>query len=220
MKASTSSIAVRLRSQNGFTIGEVLVTVILVGLLTMAIAAGIGAALKAYSSVKQYSEAQAVFNNAVTAVTDELRFSYDVSPVSGTAPGTDAGVQAVAFNSTVRNARIYLGNGASAADDRQVITMYGVTAQGSTYSPQEPNPSVDGASGDSAPLPLVNTSANGTETSNFTAKLTELSWNEDSRTWTFGIEVTDGSYTISTGNSSETGTGASGHLTVRSVNTW
>ena len=39
-----------LRADDGFTLGEVLVTVLLVGLLTLAVAAGIGVAVKAYGS--------------------------------------------------------------------------------------------------------------------------------------------------------------------------
>ena len=42
-----------LRADDGFTLGEVLVTVLLVGLLTLAVAAGIGVAVKAYGSIKQ-----------------------------------------------------------------------------------------------------------------------------------------------------------------------
>ena len=63
------------------------VTVLLVGLLTLAVAAGIGVAVKAYGSIKQATEANALMGNAVTAVQDELRFAYDVEAVSGASSG-------------------------------------------------------------------------------------------------------------------------------------
>ena len=74
-----------LRADDGFTLGEVLVTVLLVGLLTLAVAAGIGVAVKACGSIKQATEANALMGNAVTAVQDELRFAYDVEAVSARA---------------------------------------------------------------------------------------------------------------------------------------
>ena len=48
MRASRTARA--LRADDGFTLGEVLVTVLLVGLLTLAVAAGIGVAVKAYGA--------------------------------------------------------------------------------------------------------------------------------------------------------------------------
>lgn len=62
---------------------------LLVGLLTLAVAAGIGVAVKAYGSIKQATEANALMGNAVTAVQDELRFAYDVEAVSGASSVSD-----------------------------------------------------------------------------------------------------------------------------------
>lgn len=187
------------RSNDGFTIGEVLITVALVGLLTLAVAAGIGVAINAYNDIRSHAEAQAVLNNAVTAVTDELRFAYDVEAVDGADAGAGLGA-AWAFDSSIRGYRLFLGNEAGA--EGTVIILNAVTA--------EPTGSV--VEGEKVPLPLADTAAtdnSAASTLAFTAKLTSLAWDEATRTWTYSIEVTNGTTTVSTKS-----------LTVRPVNNW
>ena len=56
---SRSAACGRLRSDGGFTLGEVMATVVLVGLLTLAIAAGIGVAVNVYGEIRGHSESKA-----------------------------------------------------------------------------------------------------------------------------------------------------------------
>lgn len=161
--------------EDGFTLGEVLATVLLVGLLTLAIATGIGVAVNAYGDIRGYTEKQAVLNNAVTAVTDELRFAYDVN-----AGDPDR----IVFSSTNRDMRLYLGNNAG------VVTLFGV-------NPGSSDPEQDIPSGDFVSLPLVNTAAGGSSDSNITASLTQLKYEDG--LWTFSITVTDGAHTLESG---------------------
>jgi len=70
-------------ADEGFTLGEMMVKVLKVGLLTSAAKAGIGVAVKTYGSIKQASEAKAIRGNAVRAQQEELRIAYDVETVSG-----------------------------------------------------------------------------------------------------------------------------------------
>lgn len=138
-----------LRADDGFTLGEVLVTVLLVGLLTLAVAAGIGVAVKAYGSIKQATEANALMGNAVTAVQDELRFAYDVEAVSGASSGVGP---AYAFDSSVRGYRLYLAN------DANTITVNGVNAA----NPEGTADPLPGTVDTVAALPLLNTDTSGT----------------------------------------------------------
>lgn len=212
-----SRLTQRLRGTEGFTLGEVLVTLLLVGLLTLAVAAGMGVALNVYNDIRGHSERQAVLNNAVAAVTDELRFAYDVKPLaSDSAPvGTGTNVQAVAFSSTVRDARIYLGNDAASRS----VAVYGVNPDDGAPAAAdgtEGNPDADAPSGKSALLPLVDAGSPGGDskasTTAYTAQLTYLAWNDTARTWTFSVQVLDGD-----GAATQV---SLNNITVRTVNTW
>ncbi|WP_080800959.1 PulJ/GspJ family protein [Arabiibacter massiliensis] len=172
--ASLSSRArARLGASDGFTLGEVLATVVLVGLLTLAIAAGIGVAVNAYGDIRGHSDEQAVLNNAVTAVADELRFAYDVN-------ATDP--DRIVFSSTNRDTRLYLGNN---AEKGNAVTLYGMTA------PDGKDPQQDVRLGDPVPLPLVDTAAGISGGNKLVATLSNLAYNNG--TWTFAITVTGGS---------------------------
>lgn len=209
----------RLRDTTGFTIAEVLLAVALVGLLTMAVAAGIGVAMNAHGNIRMHSEGQAVLNNAVTAVTDELRFASDIeeTTMDGSYPSPNInGTQAYVFNSATRGYRLYLGNGFAQDGAGQGIMLYAATAVPSASGAYE---SWAASAGESAiPLPLVRTEAGSegsagstAESASFTATITHLSWDASSRMWQFSIEVTDGTYTTDTGEQP---------IQVRALNTW
>ena len=168
----------RLRASDGFTLGEVLATVVLVGLLTLAIAAGIGVAVNAYGDIRGYTEEQAVLNNAVTAVTDELRFAYDVNA---------SDQSRIVFSSTNRDTRLFLGN------DNGVIALFGMTAPAANVDPGQ-----DVQLGDPVPLPLVNTSAGDSSDPDIIASLTKLEYSNG--LWTFSITVTGGARTLESGD--------------------
>lgn len=169
----------RIGASDGFTIGEVLATVVLVGLLTLAIAAGIGVAVNAYGDIRGHSDEQAVLNNAVTAVTDELRFAYDVNADDQSR---------IVFSSTVRDARFYLDN-----DDAGAVALFGAGAAGGATDPSQ-----DVRQGDPVPLPLVNTAAGASGGTQLTASLAKLEYRNG--LWTFSITVTGGARTLESGD--------------------
>lgn len=189
-------IIATLRSTAGETITEVLVTVLLVGLLTLTVAAGIGVAVKAYGSIKQATEANALMGNAVTAVQDELRFAYDVEAVSGASSGVGP---VYAFDSSVRGYRLYLAN------DANTITVNGVNAA----NPEGTADPLPGTVDTVAALPLLNTDTSGTGAS---VQLDSLTWNPDPAgggLWAFSLTVSNGDYEAQ-----------SKTITVRTVNNW
>lgn len=195
-----------LHTTSGFTLGEVLVTVLLVGLLTLAVAVGIGSALGSYGTIKQATDANALLTNAVTAVEDELRFAYDVETVpvaAGTGIGAN-GTTAYTFDSSVRGYRLYLAN--ATASGVTSITLNGVNALDADGTQQDLPGSVDTL----AALPLLNTDTTGTGAS---VQLAALSWtpNPDGRggLWEFSVKVSG------VGHDAESGT-----ITVRAVNNW
>lgn len=65
----------RLRSEEGFTLAEQLISVIFIGLLCVVISAGIGAALAAHGSVSEVAGANQLLSRTMEEVSDELAFS-------------------------------------------------------------------------------------------------------------------------------------------------
>lgn len=210
--AAVAPARARIRSTAGFTLGEVLITVLLVGLLTGAVAAGIGTAINVYNDIRGHADAQGILNNAVTAVTDELRFAYDVESLSSGATGD---VNLYAFDSATRDYRLCLSNapltsGVSATSPSRIYINAVTTdlSQNDTTTPTYLG---------STPLPLLNTAANSGDSSAtgnaYNVQLTQLSWDSSTRLWQFALEVTsaDGTYTTNTGDTP---------ITVRALNTW
>lgn len=202
-----SRAACLLRTTSGFTLGEVLVTVLLVGLLTLAVAMGIGSALGSYGTIKQATDANALLTNAVTAVEDELRFAYDVEAVSVSA-STDIGTNgttAYTFDSSVRGYRLYMAN-ATDGDGVASITLNGVNALDADGKQEDLPTGVDTL----AALPLLNTDTAGAGAS---VQLTALTWqpSPDGRggLWEFSVKVSGA------GHDAESGT-----IKVRAVNNW
>ena len=62
----------QLHTEEGFSLAETLMTVILIGLVTMTMAAGILAARNAYQRISLRADAQTLLGTAVSAITDEL----------------------------------------------------------------------------------------------------------------------------------------------------
>ena len=189
---SRSAACGRLRSDGGFTLGEVLATVVLVGLLTLAIAAGIGIAVNVYGEIRGHSEEQGVLNDAVTAVADELRFAYDVN----------GDVESLA-GSPGRDVRMYVGNKEAGEGSPACVVLYGAGAHG------DGDPEQDSSMGDWQPLSQVNTAAGASGDAAYAVQLTRLTWDEATGLWTFALTVTGGDQPVE-----------SGDITVRSVNTW
>ena len=73
--AFRSRLTARLRDTRGFMLAEQLVSVIFIGFLCVVVAAGLGAALSAYSGITTSSNANMLLSQAVQEVSDELVFS-------------------------------------------------------------------------------------------------------------------------------------------------
>ena len=65
----------RLRAQEGFTLTELLVTLVLVGLITTAIAGGIAMVARSYTKVVDRADAEQLLSTTVSRITDELSFA-------------------------------------------------------------------------------------------------------------------------------------------------
>ena len=70
--------AARLCDQRGFMLAEQLVSIIFIGLLCIVVAAGLGAAMSAYTNITKQTQADIMLSQAVEAVSDELVYALDV----------------------------------------------------------------------------------------------------------------------------------------------
>lgn len=65
----------KLKEKAGVTIGEMLLSVLIMSFLTLAVSAGVGTAAKVYRSAKTYSESRLLANSLLNAVTEEVRYA-------------------------------------------------------------------------------------------------------------------------------------------------
>lgn len=65
----------KLSGRRGTTLGEMLVAVLILLMLTMVVAGGTGIAVKVYRSEKAYSESRVLANTVLLAMTEELRYA-------------------------------------------------------------------------------------------------------------------------------------------------
>ena len=79
----------RIRSQKGFSLTEMLVTVLLMSLATLAIAAGVTAAVRTYRSMTLKAEAQTLLGTAIAAVDDDFA-SADLTTLTIGGDGNEA----------------------------------------------------------------------------------------------------------------------------------
>lgn len=77
-KRVAARLSARLRDERGFMLAEQLVSVIFIGLLSVAVAAGLGAAMAAYGSITATSNANMLLAETIQQVNDELAFSISV----------------------------------------------------------------------------------------------------------------------------------------------
>ena len=69
----------KLRSRRGMTLTEVLMALLILSLVTVGMAAGIGASLQVYRQATEASDAQMLASTLSTALMDELRYARDIS---------------------------------------------------------------------------------------------------------------------------------------------
>ena len=97
------SIKRKLKSQKGFTLAEVLITVLILLMVSSVMAGGIPAAANAYTKAVDAANAQALLSTTVNALRSELSNAWDVS---------SSGNKIIYYSSdTGSQAKIYLKNG-------------------------------------------------------------------------------------------------------------
>lgn len=68
----------KLRSRKGFTLTELMVAIVVLGLLTLAVSVGTSASLQVYYQTTTLSESQVLASTLSQAITDELRFAGEI----------------------------------------------------------------------------------------------------------------------------------------------
>lgn len=109
-------------SRAGFTLTEVLATVALVGIMSLAVTSGLGAAMRAYHSVRLRADAETLLATAVSAMTLDMSSAYQITP-AGNGSGQ---VQVASFYSDYRGYRMAYQN--SKPDGIQVAYVDGSSA--------------------------------------------------------------------------------------------
>lgn len=73
-----SRIHQKLRSRRGMTLTELLAALLILSLVTVGVAAGVGASLRIYRQATEASDAQMLASTLSTALMDELRYARDI----------------------------------------------------------------------------------------------------------------------------------------------
>ena len=68
----------KLRSRRGMTLTEVLVALLILSLVTVGVAAGVGASVRVYRQATEASDAHMLASTLSTALMDELRYARDI----------------------------------------------------------------------------------------------------------------------------------------------
>ena len=159
----------RIKSRKGFSLTEMLVTVLLMSLATLAVAAGVTAAVRTYRSMTLKSEAQTLLGTAIASVDDDFA-SADLSTLSIGEGGNEA-----SFFSGNRGYEVHIHN--------EGDTIYLTDAQGSSSDSEDSkSASVSGA------IPIVTTK---TRTQNLKLQIKDISITP-SASETSGADKTDG----------------------------
>lgn len=72
------AICAKLRSRQGMTLTEVLVALLILSLVTVGVAAGVGASVRVYRQATEASDAQMLVSTLSAALMDELRYARDI----------------------------------------------------------------------------------------------------------------------------------------------
>ena len=72
------AICAKLRSRRGMTLTEVLVALLILSLVTVGVAAGVGASVRVYRQATEASDAHMLASTLSTALMDELRYARDI----------------------------------------------------------------------------------------------------------------------------------------------
>ncbi len=157
----------RIKSRKGFSLTEMLVTVLLMSLATLAVAAGVTAAVRTYRSMTLKAEAQTLLGTAIASVDDDFA-SADLSTLT-------IGENEASFFSGNRGYEVHIHNDGD--------TIYLTDAQSS--SPDSDNSKSASASG---AIPIVTTK---TRTQNLKLQIKDISITP-SASETSGVDKTGG----------------------------
>ena len=81
-----ASLRSRLRDTRGFMIAEQLASIVFIGLLCVAVGVGLQVAMNSYTSITRQAQADALLQQAVEVVSDELTYARDVEGEGTQAP--------------------------------------------------------------------------------------------------------------------------------------
>ena len=110
----------KIKSGKAFSLSELLMALLVLGLLTVGVANGVTAALNVYRDSVNYSEARTLLSTLSEAVSSELRYARDINETTGAFTSDDFGV-GVKFGATEdgkvtldsgSNTRLLMGDGA------------------------------------------------------------------------------------------------------------
>ena len=96
-----ASLRSRLRDTRGFMIAEQLASIVFIGLLCVAVGVGLQVAMNSYTSITRQAQADALLQQAVEVVSDELTYARDVE-----GEGTQAPDNPLYFTSPTRHEQI------------------------------------------------------------------------------------------------------------------
>lgn len=74
----------KLRCKKGFTLSELLVTVVMLAILTLAVAVGISSSIRVYHQSVTISEAGILSSTLCQAISDELHYAKEIDASGGT----------------------------------------------------------------------------------------------------------------------------------------
>lgn len=93
-----TSLLARLRDTRGFMIAEQLISIIFIGLLCIAVTAGLQAAMNSYGRITTQTQADSMLSQAVEVVSDELVYALEVE-----GDGTQSDGNPLYFTSATRH---------------------------------------------------------------------------------------------------------------------
>lgn len=130
MKAILKKCRSRLKSRRGFSLGEVLITLLILLLVTVIVAEGVPTALRTYDRVVTAANAQALLSTAMTKLRNELSTASGVTANDGNTAlsfTADDGVQV----------KLYLESDANKGAGLHIKETYGVITSDPLSEPKE-----------------------------------------------------------------------------------
>ena len=129
MKATLKKCRSRLKSRGGFSLAEVLITILILLLVTVIVAEGVPTALRAYDRIVTAANAQALLSTTMTKLRNELSTASDVKV------GEDHASISFTDDDGLR-VNLYLGTLSSGEKGICITETYGVTDETASTTPR------------------------------------------------------------------------------------